>query len=187
MNSDDLKALINSANEAVKDIKDDELKKIAFKIALDKLLYSNNSTGSSSKTKKVSKTKNVTAKKTSSGPKSKNYTDDLSKELCKKINRTKYPKIHNLKTAKERAVYILKIAKNDLNADGLNPTQISLILSGPFRIKASKESISMALGSETKFVDRKEVSVKGGKAYVYKLMHKGEEWIDEILKNIDNK
>lgn len=186
METNQLKELINKANEATKDIKDEEIKKIAFKTALDKLLDE----GAGTTKAKTLSNRSPLKQKSKSGIYSKkavDYVDDETKDILKRINRTKYTEIHNFKTAKDQALYLLSAIKDDLKIDGLNPSQISIILTKVFRIKSNLPAISMALGQETKYVDREEVNVKGGRAYSYKIMHTGEQYIKKAIEGFKNK
>ncbi|MFA5421096.1 MAG: hypothetical protein WC280_03700, partial [Patescibacteria group bacterium] len=170
-------------NDAVSGVSDPELKKIAFQKVLDKFLDN----GLSVKSKKNSGNKykkNVSKNKPSKkSPVKKKEKDPVLSELLQKINRTKYSEIHNLKKTLDKSLYILKICKDDLDVDGLIPSQISYLLGEVFRVKITKESISMALGAATKFVDRNECVVNGGKAFIYKIMHDGEEHVNRILNS----
>lgn len=111
-------------------------------------------------------------------PENNESVDDISA----RINRTAHPEISLLKTAKDRALFILKIVKDEAGRDGLQPSQITQVLDQVFRLKVTQYAISMALGTETKFVDRKPVSGVGGKAYVYRIMAPGEEYLEKIIK-----
>lgn len=179
MENDNLKEIIQQANDAVSVISDPELKKIAFQKVLDKFLGNDllpkNKVLSKNKSKKIVSKKNPTKNK---------EKDPVSLELLQKINRTKYSEIHNFTKALDKSLYILKICKDDLDTDGLIPSQISYLLGEAFRIKITKESVSMALGAATKFVDRNECVVNGSKAFIYKIMHDGEEYVNEILRSV---
>lgn len=108
--------------------------------------------------------------------------ENTAEAVCSKINRTEYPEINKLKGAKDISLFILRIAKDDAGTDGLLPAEISEILNKVFRINITKYAISMALGEETKFVDRKNVTRRGGKAFVYRIMTPGEEHLAQLLK-----
>ncbi len=106
--------------------------------------------------------------------------DDPLPRIIEKVNRSEHHKIMTMVKVKDQAMYVLKICKDVADVDGLTPPQISSILDKVFRIKASAEAISMALSSETKYVDRKQKPV--GKGFIYRIMAHGEEYLDTILK-----
>lgn len=163
------------ANEAVAGL-DGDLKKIAFQTTLDKLLAQNiEPTDVSSK---VVKKARKSRKSAESGTGTRKSEDDtVVKEIISKINRTKYHKITSLDSALDRALYLLLFIRDDLKVDGLNPTQIANLLREVFRIKATKNAVSMALGKDSKYTHRSPVVINGAKAYVYKIMHEGEQYI----------
>lgn len=175
MDSIKLKEIIKIANEAVVGL-DGDLKKIAFQTTLDKLLAQNiePATVSSNVVKKVKKSR----KSSEPGNNPRKSADDaIVKEIISKINRTKYHKITSLDSALDRALYLLLLVRDDLKVDGLNPTQIANLLREVFRIKATKNAVSMALGKDSKYTHRSPVVINGAKAYVYKIMHEGELYI----------
>lgn len=119
-----------------------------------------------------------------------NETKENTKKLMQSIDRTKYPLMFNLKTVLDRALYLLKIAKDDFEVDGLLSSQIATLLSDKFRLKTTQYSVSMALMNATKLVDRKPVVIRGAKAYIYLLMHEGEESLKKLMQGAskeDNK
>ncbi len=169
-----LKSLIAQAKEAVSDL-EEPLKTEGFKTILAKLLESN------SEEKKEEKVKKMPIKHQAFGK------DSEIDKICSKINRTKFPKIYKVKNALGQALYILKIAREAVDNEGLLSLQISKILSSVFRIKTTPAAINMALGNAGTYVDRKPVKVQGGQGYKYILMHDGEEYLNKILENGKNK
>ena len=100
------------------------------------------------------------------------------------INRTKYTQIYGLKKVLEKALFILRIYRDDKHIDGLTPSQISKTLTDVFRIKTSLPAVSMALINAKSEVDRtSKVLSGGGKTYVYKLMSGGENLLKQKLQN----
>jgi hypothetical protein len=100
------------------------------------------------------------------------------------INRTQYPQIAILKGALERALFVLKIYRDEKKIDGLNPLQISKVLTDTFRLRTTKEAISMALMNARSEADRIPCNLsKGGRAYLYRLMKPGEDLLLKKLKN----
>jgi hypothetical protein len=186
MDASKLKEIIQLANDAVSGL-DGDLKKIAFQTTLDKLLNQNFSpiqsptlvTPETGQIKKVKKTRKSTIAATASIKKADD--DAVVKDIVSRINRTKYQKMTSLESALDRSLYILLAVRDDLSIDGLSPTQIANLLRDVFRIKATKNAVSMALGKDTKYTDRNPVNVNGAKGYIYKIMHDGEEYIKAKL------
>ncbi len=102
--------------------------------------------------------------------------------VCSKINRTDHPEISKLKTAKDRSVFILKLARDFAGVDGLFAREISDVLNRVFRLRVTRESITMVLGPETKFVDRKTVKTQGGDGFIYRVMAPGEDYLNTKLR-----
>ena len=113
----------------------------------------------------------------------KTYRDEVTTKICSAINSTNYPAMFKFKKNLDRALYVLKISKDEANIDGLIPSQISSILSEKFRIKITNEAISMVLKQANLMVDRlKTKSSRGKIAYTYKIMHNGEEYLKNRLE-----
>ena len=127
MDSIKLKEIVKIANEAVAGLSGD-LKKIAFQTTLNKLLDQNMGLKDQS-VKKVRKTRKGTQPHSVG---TKTEKDITVKEIIGKINRTKYHKITELKSALDRSLYLLLVIRDDLKIDGLNPTQIADILQEVF-------------------------------------------------------
>lgn len=171
MNSEKLKEKVSLAKSAVEGL-EEPLKSEGFRTILSKLLESADSP------------KKVLSKKTLKVEK-KNTKSEIIEENLPHLNRTAYPQIVLFKNTFERSLFILRIFRDDKEIDGLTVVQISQALTNTFKIKTSKESVSMALMNATKEVDRIAIpSLSGGKdKYVYKLMKGGEDLIEEKLKN----
>ncbi len=169
---ENLKDIVARAKEAVEEL-EEPLKTEGFKTVLARLLDSN---AQSEKQEKVKKT----------FPKQqKTERNDEIDEMCSKINRTEFPKIHELKKALDQALYTLKIARDVAGIDGLLPLQISRILGSVFKIRVTSAAVNMALGNVKTYVDRKPVRVKGGQGYKYFLMHEGETYLEDQLKKTE--
>jgi len=181
MDPEELQKITATAKEAVKDL-DADLKKVAFENILNRLLDQN--LGGVKKSKK--RVKRSSPKKKSKVVRGKTAESDefqkITKKLVESINRTKYPKMFDLKLTLDKALYVLKIAKDELQIDGLVPSQISNVLMNNFRLKATGAAISMALMKAVKFVDRRPITIQGGAGYTYHLMHDGEEYLKPLIK-----
>ena len=89
-----------------------------------------------------------------------------------------------LTTALDRSMYVIKIAKDKLKIDGLVPAQISQVLWHTFRLNVTQPAIGMALMKSVKYIHRKQIKTKGGKRFVYLLMHEGETYLGNKLYEI---
>ncbi|MFH1840164.1 MAG: hypothetical protein ABH849_03370 [Nanoarchaeota archaeon] len=178
MKQEKLKEITKKANDAVRDL-EPELKKIAFETILSKLLESDSNLKEPSFSKRKIKFKKIS----NPAHKHTSYLADAS-ELMDKIDSTKYPYLFELSSTLDKALSLIKIAKEDCAVDGLIPSQISEILNEKFRIKTKRTAVSMALMKATKYVDRKPVTIQGGKGYVYRIMHAGEIYLTKKLKSI---
>lgn len=168
-----LKDLTQKAKEAVESLPE-PLKTEAFKIILSNMLESSE------------KKEKIHQKTTVQKVMSKKGTKEME-DFSSKINRTKHPDIYKLKKALDRSLYVLRLARDELEVDGLLPLQISRILSTVFRLKSTQAAVNMALAGASSYVDRKPLRVQGGQGYEYILMHEGEKYLEGILKNGKNK
>lgn len=124
----------------------------------------------------IKQKKNSTRQRSQVSTKSLTKSESIEK-INEKLNRTDFPKIHELKGARDRSLYLLKICKENLDIDGLTPAEISYVLTEIFRIPTSKEAIGMILmGSQ--YVHR----VKKNSTFIYKLMKPGEDYLNPLLK-----
>ena len=73
----------------------------------------------------------------------------------------------------DRALYVLKIASDELNIDGLKASHVARVLTDKFRVKATRQGVGAALDSAGKFVDR---TPRTGGA-VYRIMQPGEDFL----------
>lgn len=168
---EDLGKLVAQAKKAVEAL-EEPLKTEGFKTILAKLLESGSKEKNEEKTKKTPIRQQVMGK------------DDKVDVIGSKVNRTKFSKMYKLKKALDKALYILKIARDVAGIEGLLALQISKILSSVFRIKTTSSAINMALGDAGTYVDRKPIKVQGGQGYEYVLMHEGEIYLDKKLKEL---
>lgn len=124
---------------------------------------------------------------------SKNVKDETEKieseieRLVEILSRTKHSVVYKLESAIEQSLYLLKIAEEEGKISGLTPTQISKVLRDVFRINKSPNAISMAMLKAVDYADRKKITAYGVAAYRYQIMHKGEEFIKERLKEMKEK
>jgi len=183
MDIERLKKITTTANEAVKDL-DPELKKIAFDNILNRLLDESCGTLPSKKTKpaREAKPRPKTVSKKTSEP---SELDSITTKILTSINTTKYPVMFKLNKTLDRSLYLLKIVRDDLQIDGLVPSQIGKVLTEKFRKKTTGNAVSMALMDALKYVDRRPVTIQGGSGYTYHIMHDGEEYLKPIIEKVN--
>ena len=171
---ENLKKLVAQAKEAVENL-DEPLRTKGFEVILAKLLNSKLKDEPQEKIRKIPIKQQLIGK------------DKNLENICSSINRTEFPKMYKLHKALDRALYVLKIVRENLNIKGLLSLQISKILNSVFRLKTTAASINMALGEAKTYVDRKPIKVQGGQGYQYFLMHDGEEYLKGVLENAEDK
>ena len=181
MDAEKLIEMTKKANDAVKNL-DSDLKKTAFETILNKLLEAENSSGGRQK-QSSSKKRRQSSKSTTSKAKLKDIDETIT-SLITKINRTEHQEYFSKMTKLlDKAIYVLKLAL-DNGVDGLVPSQIEYILREKFRQKGTKNAISMAL-MDSKYVDRKPITIQGGNGYSYHLMAPGEEYVKNKIAEWD--
>lgn len=179
MDSDYLKNEIEKAKNAVLGLPE-PLKSKTYEKILERILDQAYGTKESSQPRKKSVKTRVKTKKV------KNTTiDETIQKINNSLNRSEFADIHKLKKVLDKSLYILKIVNEELKIDGLNPSQIASALTEKFRIKTTKESVSMAL-MKTHYVDRIPTTINGSKSYIYKLMMAGEEYLKGVMDKIKN-
>jgi len=160
---EDIKKKVEIAKKAVEEL-DEPLKSKGFETVLSKLLDQKPKIGPVIRTQPEKKLSNL----------------DM---IISTLDRTRYPEIYKFEKNLDRALFVLKIAQDELGVDGLTPPQIADILTNKFRINCTAPAVSMALSDAKLMVDRERIkSSSGGRAYKYRLMHGGYEYIENILK-----
>lgn len=158
------------AEQIAKDF-EEPYKSIVFRTVLDKLL--------SGQSPQVTPSPQHT-KSTSPAP---SGNENRIERICSSINRTNYPDISRLHSAKDKAIFVLRIARDNAGIDGLSALEISQILDKVFRLRVTRHAITMSLGPEAKLVDRKSIKTKKGiESFIYRVMAPGEEHLDNIIK-----
>lgn len=159
--SDDLKKLFRQAAE-IAAVVPESMHGVAFTRALDELTERAETAG----TEPIERTPSRPALHTKAAKPS----DDWMQQ----IDRTKYPQISGSRTVFERALGILKIARDDFNIDAMSPADISKISTQKFRQSMTAAQVSDKLGKANKEVNR----TKQGSGFVYSLMQPGEEMLE---------
>jgi hypothetical protein len=99
------------------------------------------------------------------------------------IDKNKYAFVYDIKSLEFRCLSALKMARDELRQDWLTTNQILDVLRERFRLKVYLASISnaMRIGERRGYADSE--SVKGhSTARRYRLMHKGELYLDAEIK-----
>lgn len=166
MENTELKKKVQIAKDAVAGL-EEPLRTEGFKTILAKLLDEN-------------KLDEGTKKNTIKSRERKIVENNIAEIELPALNRTEYPELYKLKNTLDKSLFILKIYQDKFDIDGLTPSQISKVLTETFRIKTSKESISMSLMNAKNEVHRE----KGiGKNFIYKIMNGGEKILKEKIEN----
>jgi len=188
---------LNEAQKAVENL-EEPLKTEAFKKILDKLLepdrpiapeQTNTFSHEGDNNKGIPKKKNDYKKRkpNRSNARVREEAEKYKRSLAEKINRTEHQKIHDLKTTLARVLYVIKIMK-EKEVDGLTPPEIEYILREVFKIKISKQLISVSLNRNEgpKCADRTRKVLGKSVAYKYKLVKIGEDFLERKLKKLNN-
>ena len=191
MEIEKLKSLAKIANEIVNDKEvnlSDDLKSIAFEIILKKLIESTTDEKPIPPPESnAKKTRLKTSKKEDESSKKSEYADEILSQnldkIMKNLKRTNYPQINKLEGAKDLALYVLKIVKDEFEIDGLTSSQIFDILTKKFALEKkapTSKAISAALKRATKYVELVELKTsfgRGGKTYKAIIVSAGEKYI----------
>jgi len=165
MKDDELKALFKKAAEISKAVPE-SLREAAFNRAVDALLGGQQVSDLGS-TKKIRKT---VKRKPSAGPSQEGDADPLITEL----DRTAYPQMKTAPRVLERALILLRIAKNDFDIDGLGSSRIAKVLTDKFRYRTTYQAVQQALDAASDKVDR----VSTGRKTLYRIMSPGEAYLN---------
>ncbi len=165
MKDDELKALFKKAAK-ISEAVPESLREAAFNRAVDALLGVQQvpSQVSSPKTRK-------TVKRTpSTDSSSREAADPLLTELDHKV----YPQMETAPRVLERALMLLRIAKDDFQIDGLGSIRIAKVLTEKFRYRTTYQAVQQALGAAGNKIDR----ISTGRKTTYRIMHPGELYLD---------
>lgn len=173
MEDEQLKDVFKKAAE-IAGVVPEGLRETAFNRALDSLLGSakHQTTKSQRKSKKRSGKAIVT-----------NDKNDPVTILLANLDRTKYPKIISSSRVLEKALYLLRAARDNHNIDGLSAPQIAKILTEKFRVRTSRQAVGQALDNAGDKVDRSTTSGN----IIFKLMHSGEEYLKSVNEGSNSK
>lgn len=144
----------------------EDLREAAFNRALDAILNTNS--GADPKGKTRNKTK-VSRRKESQI----DSTDPVN-ILLEHLDRTAHSEIAKAPKVLERALFLLRAARDDLDIDGLNSPQIAKVLTEKFRIRTSRQAVTAALDVAGDKVDLQKIS----NSVQYRLMQPGDDYLD---------
>jgi len=167
MKTEEIQKLVKIAEESVKDL-EEPLKSEGFKTILNRLMEE----GSPKPKRPITK---------NTGAATYESSDHEVAKICESLNRTEFPEIEKITKALDQALFVLLIARDSADVDGLLPSQISKILNTVFRLPTTGAAIGMALGNARSLVDRKAVNVRGGQAYKYRIMREGEVHLQNVI------
>lgn len=165
-----MQKLFEQAAEIAKKVPEN-MQETAFNRALDFLVGANNVPNQQTE----KKTEQINPANLIEKPKNEESLD----VLLRSIDSTKYPYMRETTKVLDRSLFVLQIALNDHNVDGLTPVEIALILTEKFRLSTTRQAVGMAFKNAPNLVDR----VAEGRAYRYRIMGPGENYLAD-LQNI---
>ncbi len=166
MKDAELKALTKRAGEIAK-AAPATLREAAFNRALDALL------STQVPQDKAPPRDRSTGKPVTTPPAEKALEDE---SLITAINRTKHPDVGATRAAKDRALKVLELARDEYGVDGLTAAQISEILTSVFKLRTERAAVRMALERATDTVH----AIRNSKPKVYQLMAAGEDYLRSL-------
>ena len=101
----------------------------------------------------------------------------LVQSLIENLDSTAHSEILSATKVLDRALYLLRAAKDDLGIDGLTTGQIATVLTEKFRVSTKSNPVNMALADRGDLVDR----IPKGRAFVYRLMAPGEAYLKSAV------
>jgi len=178
-----LKERLEEAQEAVSNL-EEPFKKMAFEKILNSLFVqeapqSNNIKKNVEQIQRVKK-----EKKTMTNGNSKKRVDEETQEMINQLNRTEHTIIKKMEKALDLSMYLLKVME-EKGYKSLTPSQIADILSEVFKKKISKAAVGMALMKADEYIDRDKTIFRGAISYKYRLVDKGEDYINSLIETLE--
>ncbi len=167
----DLKELFKQAAEIANQVPE-SMREAAFNRAID-LLTEGIPASDKPKKSKGSTARRSTPSASGSPANATTSVDDPLADLLESIDSTQHPGIGAASKVLDRSLMVLQIALHDHDVDGLTPTQIATILTEKFRVRTTKEAVSMAVSKATNLVNR----IPQGQGFLYKIMSPGEAYL----------
>ncbi|MGH8983712.1 MAG: hypothetical protein ACRDY6_07530 [Acidimicrobiia bacterium] len=104
--------------------------------------------------------------------------DDPVEALNAGLDRTSHREVASAGSVRDRALWLLRIAKDELDIDGLTAPQIAAVLTNKFRLRTTRQAVGQALDRAGNVVDR----VPDAPATVYRIMRPGEDYLDSLAQ-----
>ncbi len=163
MSGENLKEIFQQAAEIAESVPK-ELREAAFNRALDTLLGP--STSRSARTRRRSGQPRSTRVESDS--------NDPVTVLLADLDRTGHPEVAAAPRVLERALFLIRAARDNHDIDGLGASQIAKVLTEKFRLRTTRQAVSQALDAAGDKVDRTR---KSGSIF-YRLMRSGDEYLN---------
>lgn len=112
--------------------------------------------------------------KTSGSEKPQADSTDPVETLLEHLNRTAHPEVAKAPKVLDRALFLLRAARDDFDIDGLGAPQIAKVLTEKFRIKTSRQAVTGALDVAGDKVDLQKIS----NSVMYRLMQPGDDYLE---------
>ncbi len=163
MSDENLKEVFQQAAEIARSVPK-ELREAAFNRALDALL-------------EPAKSRPATTRRRSGRLRNTNVEGDASDPvtvLLADLDRTGHPEVAAAPRVLERALFLLRAARDDHQIDGLGTPQIAKVLTEKFRLRTTRQAVTHALDAAGDKVDR--TSASGSVSY--RLMQPGDEYLN---------
>jgi hypothetical protein len=168
MNDEALQDLLKRAGEISKAVPE-ALREAAFNRAVDVLLAGVHPSGQRSAEPSLLRTKR-------SQDEAVEGVQAPGDHLLANLDRTRYPEVSSVSRVLDRALYLLRIARNDFDIDGLGAADIARVLTDKFRLRASRQAVQQALDGARTYVDK----VTTGGRTSYRIMNPGERYLDSL-------
>src|SRR5258706_8336591 len=155
MSTEDLKKIFQAAAEIAKAVPK-ELREAAFNRALDALSWPGANT---QQPRHPPGAPQAPAGATSDG--------DHAAILLEKLDRARHPEVSAAPRVLERALFLIRAARDDHSIDGLSAMQIAKVLTDKFRVRTSHQAVRQALDAAGDKVDRNS----SGRIATSRIMH----------------
>ncbi|MEO8505379.1 MAG: hypothetical protein ABI609_15895 [Acidobacteriota bacterium] len=160
MSTEELKKLFQEAAEIAKAVPK-ELREAAFNRALDALSLP------------AAKMAPPTRPRALGNPREGSSEGDHAAILLRDLDRTRHPEVASAPRVLERALFILRAARDDHSIDGLSAPQIAKVLNEKFRLRTTRQAVTQALDAAGDKVDRNS----SRRIAVYRIMHQGDQYL----------
>jgi hypothetical protein len=171
MSTDPQKELFKRAAD-IASVVPETMQEAAFERALD-MLQEEGGHGTSRRSKSGGRP----TKQRSRAASTKTGSADAAAVLKAEIDRTKHPEVGDEEKVLERALHVLKIAKDEFDIDGLSANEIAGVLTDKFRIRTTRQRVNQVLDDAATLVDRTTAAGMGGARY--RIMAPGEKHLSQ--------